>query len=98
MHILEILDTEDNKILKLLESAKDHKEMLDLFARRVNLYKKCAEQTDNHMERGIIDAKKMVIMGEVGLMSAQYEMQTQIDKINSRLDSLGITSPNQKTS
>ena len=98
MHIFEILDIEDNKILKLLANAKDHKEILDLFARRVNLYKKCAEQTDDHLERGIIDAKKMVIMGEIGLMSAQYEIQTEINKINSRLDSLGITSPNQKTS
>jgi hypothetical protein len=98
LHIFEILDTEDNKILKLLESAKDHKEILDLFARRVNLYKKCAEQTENHLERGIIEAKKMVIMGEVGLMSAQYDIQTEIDKINARLDSHGITSRSQKTS
>jgi len=40
----------------------------------------------------------MVIMGEVGLLSAQYEMQTQLNKINARLDSLGITFPNRKTS
>jgi hypothetical protein len=97
LHIFEILDTEDNKILKLLEAAKDHKAILDLFARRVNLYKKCAEQTENPLERGIIETKKMVIMGEVGLMSAQYEIQTEIDKIKSRLDSHGITSPDQKT-
>jgi len=50
------------------------------------------------MERGIIEAKKMVIMGEVGLMSAQYKMQTEIDKINSRLDALGLNAPNRKTS
>ncbi len=98
LHIFDILDTEDNKILKLLEAAKDHTEILDLFARRISLYKKCAEQTDNRMERGIIDAKKMVLMGEVGLMSAQHKMQTEIDKINSRLDSFGLNSPNQKTS
>jgi hypothetical protein len=98
LHIFEILDTEDNKILRLLEAAKDHKEILDLFARRVNLYKKCAEQTENHMERGIIEAKKMVIMGEVGLMASQYEMQKQIDKINTRVDSLEkINSQSQKT-
>lgn len=36
-------------------------------------------------------------MGEMGLMAAQYEMQTELAKINSRLDSLGISSPNQKT-
>ena len=98
MHIFDILDTEDNKILKLLEAAKDHNEILDLFARRISLYKKCVEQTDNHMERGIIEAKKMVIMGEVGLMSAQYKMQIEIDKINSRLDALGLNAPNRKTS
>jgi hypothetical protein len=97
LHIFEILDTEDNKILKLIENAKDHKEILDLFARRINLYKQCAEQAENHIERGIIEAKKMVIMGEVGLMAAQFEMQTEIAKINSRLDSLGISPPSQKT-
>lgn len=97
MHIFEILDTEDNKILKLLESAKDHKAILDLFARRVSLYDKCAKQAEDRLERGIIEAKKMVIMGEMGLMSAQYEMQTELTKINARLDSLGVTSPNQKT-
>jgi hypothetical protein len=98
LHLFEILDTEDNKILKLLESAKDHKTVLDLFARRVSLYKKCADRADNHMERGIIEAKKMVIMGEVGLMSSQYEMQTELDKINARLDSLEkISSQSQKT-
>lgn len=96
MSIFEKLDIEDNKILKLLESAKDHYEILDLFARRINLYKECAEQTHDHMERGIIEAKKMVIMGEVGLMSAQYKMQTEIDKINARLDSLELNSPHQK--
>ena len=84
--------------MKLLESAKDHAQILDLFARRVNLYKKCAEQTHDPLERGIIEAKKMVIMGEVGLMAAQYDMQKEIDKINRRLDSLGTTSPNRKTS
>jgi hypothetical protein len=98
LHIFDILDTEDNKILELLETAKDHHEILDLFARRINLYKKCAEQTDDRMERGIIEAKKMVIMGEVGLMSAQYKIQTEIDKINSRLDSSSLNTPNQKTS
>ena len=97
MHIFEILDTEDNKILKLLESAKDHKRILDLFARRVSLYKRCAVQTHDRLERGIIEAKKMVIIGEVGLMTAQYEMQSELKKINARLDSLGIASPNQKT-
>ena len=97
MHIFDILDTEDNKILKLLQSAKDHKAILDLFARRVALYNKCAEQAEDRLERGIIEAKKMVIIVEVGLMSAQYDMQTELKKINARLDSLGITSPNQKT-
>ena len=97
MHIFEILDTEDNKILKLLESAKDHHEIIDFFARRVSLYKRCAEQTHDPLERGIIEAKKMVIMGEMGLMVSQYEMQTQIDELKSRFDALEKTSPNQKT-
>jgi len=98
LHIFETLDTEDNKILKLLESAKDHDKIIDLFAMRVTLYKKCAEQTDNPLERGIIEAKKMVIMGEMGLMVSQYEMQKQIDELKSRFDAFAKTSRSEKTS
>ena len=68
--------------------AKDHKKILDLLARRVSLYKRCIEQTHDPIEKAIIEAKKMVVMGEVGLISSQYEIQSQLDKINSRLDSL----------
>ena len=30
----------------------------------------------------------MVIMSDMGLLAAQYDIQTEISKINSRLDSL----------
>ncbi len=86
--IFDTLTLEDNKLLKLLAEAKDHKKILDLFARRISLYKRCIEQADNPTDKAIIEAKKMVVMGEVGLLSSQYEMQSQLDKINSRLDSL----------
>jgi hypothetical protein len=86
--IFDTLTLEDNKLLKLLAEAKDHKKILDLFARRISLYKRCVEQSDNPTDKAIIEAKKMVVMGEVGLLSSQYEMQSQLDKINSRLDSL----------
>jgi hypothetical protein len=79
---------EDNKLLKLLTQAKDHKKILDLFARRISLYKRCVDQADNPTDKAIIEAKKMVVMGEMGLLSSQYDIQSQIDKINSRLDSL----------
>lgn len=36
-------------------------------------------------------------MSDMGLLSSQYEIQTEITKINSRLDALEKTSPNQKT-
>lgn len=96
MSIFDTLTTEDNKLLILLDSAKkDHNRILDVFARRVNLYKRCAEQTDNPMERAIIEAKKMVIMSDMGLLAAQYEMQSEIAKIISRLDALEKVSHNR---
>lgn len=89
MSIFDTLTTEDNKLLVLLDEAKEnHNRILDLFAQRVNLYKKCAEQADNPMERAIIEAKKMVIMSDMGLLSAQYAIQEEIKKINSRLGAL----------
>ena len=88
MTIFDTLTLEDNKLLKLLAEAKDHKNILDLFARRINLYKQCIEQTHDPIEKAIIEAKKMVVMGEVGLLTSQYDIQSQMDKITSRLDSL----------
>ncbi len=88
MSIFDTLTLEDNKLLKLLAEAKDHKIILDLFARRINLYKQCIDQTHDPTEKAIIEAKKMIVMGEVGLLSSQYDMQSQLDKLNSRLDSL----------
>jgi hypothetical protein len=96
---LSIFDTvtlEDNKLLKQIDEGKNEREqILDLFAKRVALYKKCAEQTHDHIERAIIEAKKMVIMSDMGLLAAQYTIQSEIAKINSRLDSLGKVSHSQ---
>jgi hypothetical protein len=88
LSIFDTLTLEDNKLLKLLAEAKDHKNILDLFARRINLYKQCIEQTHDPIEKAIIEAKKMVVMGEVGLLSSQYDIQSKLDKIDSRLESL----------
>lgn len=88
MSIFDTLTIKDNKLLKLIADAKDHKKILDLFARRISIYKRCIEQTHDPIEKAIIEAKKMVVMGEVGLLSSQYDIQSQLNKINSRLDSL----------
>jgi hypothetical protein len=88
LSIFDTLTIKDNKLLKLIADAKDHKKILDLFARRISIYKRCIEQTHDPIEKAIIEAKKMVVMGEVGLLSSQYDIQSQLNKINSRLDSL----------
>jgi hypothetical protein len=100
LSIFDTLSRRDNTLLALLESAKDnHDKVLDIFARRVELYKECIEQTDDPMEKGIIEAKKMIIMSDMGLLSTQYQILTDMKKINSRLDSLEKTvSQFQKTS
>lgn len=97
MSIFDDLSTEDNKLLKRLEDAEgNHEEILCLFAGRVGLYKTFADRTADPIEKNIIDGKKMIIMSDMGLLSTQYEIQTKIAKINSRLDALEKTSPNQK--
>ena len=96
---LTIFDTvllEDNKLLRQLDEGKhEHQQILDLFAKRVALYKRCAEQTHDPIEKAIIEAKKMVIMSDMGLLATQYEIQSEITKINSRLDALEKISHNQ---
>lgn len=85
----EQLERADNKIIKKLNGAKgNYKAILDLFARRVVLYKECAEVQDDPIIRAIIDAKKSVIMSDLGLLSTQYDIQSDIKKIISRIDAL----------
>lgn len=87
--VFEELSLADNKILKKLDDAKeDHKRILDIFAMRVNLYKECTEKQDDPIVRAIIDAKKSVIMSDMGLLATQYEIQSDIAKIISRIDAL----------
>jgi hypothetical protein len=83
------LERADNKIIKKLNDAKrDYKAILDIFARRVTLYKECAEIQDDPIIKAIIDAKKSVIMSDLGLLTTQYEIQSDIKKIISRIDAL----------
>jgi hypothetical protein len=56
-----------------------------MFARRVTLYKECADKQDDPMIRAVIDAKKSVIMSDMSLLSTQYEIQSDILKIISRI-------------
>ena len=78
---------EDNKILKTLSiGEKDHKKILDVYALRVNLYKEFANKQHDPIIRAIIEAKKSVVMSDMGLLAAQYEIQYSIAKIKLRLD------------
>jgi hypothetical protein len=102
LSIFETLALEDNKLLIQLDEIKhDHQKILDLFAKRVGLYKKCADQTHDPIEKAIIEAKKMVIMSDMGLLATQYGILSEITKINSRLDALEekvSRNPDHKTS
>ena len=85
--VFEELLLEDNKILKQLSiGKKDHKMILDNFALRINLYKEFADRQHDPIIKAIIEAKKSVIMSDMGLLSAQYEIQYSIVKIKLRLD------------
>jgi hypothetical protein len=87
--VFDELTIEDNKILKELDAVRnDHKKILDLFAKRVGLYKEQADKTHDPIIKAIIDAKKSVIMSDMGLLSTQYQMQENITKIMTRLESL----------
>ena len=87
MDVFEELLIADNKLLKKLDNA-DHAKILDVFARRITLYKQCADKQDDPMVKAIIDAKKSVIMSDMGLLATQYDIQSDIEKIISRIDLL----------
>lgn len=87
--VFDELSIADNKLLKGLDNAnEDHRKILDIFARRVTLYKECADKADDPIIKAIIDAKKSVIMSDMGLLSTQYAIQSDIAKITSRIDVL----------
>lgn len=87
--VFEELLLEDNKILKTLKfGEKDHKKILDAYALRVNLYKDFADREYDPIIKAIIEAKKSVVMSDMGLLSAQFEIQNSIAKINLRLEEL----------
>ncbi len=86
--VFEELLIADNKLLKELENLGDHNKILDNFAKRVTLYKECADKQDDPIIKAIIEAKKSVIMSDMGLLATQYEIQSDIAKIISRIDAL----------
>jgi hypothetical protein len=87
MDVFEELFIADNNLLKELDNA-DHAKILDVFARRITLYKQCADKQNDPMVKAIIDAKKSVIMSDMGLLATQYDIQSDIAKIISRIDLL----------
>ena len=87
MDVFEELFIADNKILKELHNA-DHAKTLDVLAKRITLYKQCGDKQDDPMVKAIIDAKKSVIMSDMGLLATQYDIQSDIAKIISRIDLL----------
>jgi hypothetical protein len=86
--VFEELFIADNKLLKEIENAEDHYKILDNFAKRITLYKDWYNKEHNPVIKAIIDAKKSVIMSDMGLLAAQYDIQSDIAKIISRLDAL----------
>lgn len=73
--VFERLLIEDNTILKGLDDAdKNHKKVLDIFARRVSLYKDWSDKQHDPIIKAIIDAKKSVIMSDMGLLISQYDI------------------------
>lgn len=91
--VFEQLLLEDGKILnKLSLGEKDHKKILDIFALRVNLYKDYADKEHDPIIKAIIEAKKSVVMSDMGLLAAQFEIQFTIAKIKLRLEELELKS------
>jgi hypothetical protein len=80
---------EDDKILKDLDIGEpDHKAILDVFARRITMYKKFADKQHDPIIKAIIEGKKSVIMSDMVMLTSQYNVQTEIAGINSRLEAL----------
>ena len=52
------------------------------------LYKDFADREHDPIIKAIIEAKKSVVMSDMGLLSAQFEIQYNIAKINLRLEEL----------
>lgn len=72
----------DNRILKeQVTSGKDHHKILDNFAKRVTLYKECADKQDDPIIKAIINAKKSVIMSDMDYLAHNIKYSPILQKL-----------------
>ena len=83
------LESEDSTIMQELNSAAgDHQKSLEIYQKRISLYRKYATETNNLFVQQILLGRLENILLQAGIMHAEHELQTDIAKLTSRIDDL----------
>ncbi len=88
-YLLKLL-SEDKKIQdeEFLSVQGDNQKTLELFNKRISLYRKFAMESTNPITQHIILARLDSIILNATLVNATHQLQTDIAKLGSRLDDL----------
>ena len=80
---------EDSKIMETLASLQgDNQKTLELFAKRISLYRKYIKESANSIMQHIILNKLDNVFLQAAIINTQYQLQMDIAKLVSRLDDL----------
>ena len=88
-YLLQLL-LEDKKIMdeEFLSVQGDNQKTLELFVKRISLYRKFAKESTNPITQHIILARLDNIILNASFINATHQLQTDIVKLVSRLDDL----------
>ena len=87
MNVFEELKSEDYKILKELD-LEDPQKVMEIYAKRIALYKKFADRIRDPIAKEIIYTKREIMMNSANILNTQQSIQLDVANITSRLDDL----------
>ena len=88
MNVFDQLVIEDGKLLKDLPPGDDYWKSLEIYQKRLILYKQFAESQTDSIIKELIYTKREVIINQFAIIQARNDMLSDIAKIFSRLDNL----------
>jgi hypothetical protein len=89
LNVFEALLIQDNKILDELKGHEhDYDRKMQVWAKRLHLFKKSAEAIPDPIIKEMIYMKERMVLNEISVLHKENTLQIDIAKIISRLDDL----------
>ena len=82
------LESEDMPILQELNSVGDYQKSMEIYQKRISLYRRFIKETNNLFIQQILLSRLENIYLQAGIVETRHELQTDIAKLTSRIDDL----------